>query len=530
MIICGQCEKENHEWAAFCRFCGNPLEKNMPDTQPLVSPEQTEIETPVVPDESLASDTPDQAQFDLEEPARAVEQQDESQEAPPAQVVQSGEADEDPNRTQKLVYLDEAEQPIEQPPVEEAQTAPELVDEFATAELLALTEEDERSAEPEQPAALDEINLEQGALLLGRYRLGDIVAQHEDERVFVADDLLQCWNCSAQQSQIEADFCQDCGAELLQYPQALLYARPITEGAPPPEDPQEWLVETGFLVRLEPLTGEDEAEEETTPGLRYQVGYFSHAGQERDVDEDSLLVMQLAAVNEAVHAPILGLYAIADGMGGHESGEVASRVAIQSLGVGVMEQIFTPEFNGESASVDEISSRLQTVILKANQAIIGLREQHENPEVQMGCTLSAVLVYGAVAIVANVGDSRTYHMRDGQLTQVTRDHSVVARMVEQGLLEPEQIFMHEQKSVVYRSLGDKADLEIDLFVLDLKIGDRLLLCCDGLWEMVRDSFIEEALLQHFDPQSAAEKLVDLANLSGGEDNISVIVLDVGAYG
>jgi protein phosphatase len=109
--------------------------------------------------------------------------------------------------------------------------------------------------------------------------------------------------------------------------------------------------------------------------------------------------------------------------------------------------------------------------------------------------------------------------------QITRD-SLGRRQVRAGLYFKEETTAYNQKSVIYRSLGDRPDLEIDTFRLDLASGDRLLLCSDGLWEMVRDQLIEEVLLERFDPQQACDRLVEMANLSGGEDNISVVVVNI----
>jgi serine/threonine protein phosphatase PrpC len=121
-------------------------------------------------------------------------------------------------------------------------------------------------------------------------------------------------------------------------------------------------------------------------------------------------------------------------------------------------------------------------------------------------------------------------MRNGELSQITRDHSMIAKLVEQGLLPPDAVYTHEQKGVIYRSLGDRSNLEVDIFQLELEVGDRLLLCSDGLWDMVRDPYIEDTLLQYYDPQQACEHLVESANLAGGEDNISVVVVDIQSLG
>ena len=144
----------------------------------------------------------------------------------------------------------------------------------------------------------------------------------------------------------------------------------------------------------------------------------------------------------------------------------------------------------------------------------------------MGCTLTLALVHGSEAVVANVGDSRTYQMRQGKLKPISQDHSIVARLVEQGMIKPQEIYTHEQRNVIYRTVGDRADLQVDMFDVDLESGDRLLLCSDGLWEMVHDPSLEDVLLESYDAQQACNRLVEMANQAGGQDNISVIVINV----
>jgi protein phosphatase len=190
-----------------------------------------------------------------------------------------------------------------------------------------------------------------------------------------------------------------------------------------------------------------------------------------------------------------------------------------------MENIFLAETTGDLLVDRDLSTVLSKVILAANQAILDLRQQDQE-NVDMGSTLTTALLRGARAYIANVGDSRTYRMSKGKLTPVTRDHSVVARLVEHGLIEPDEVYSHDQRSIIYRSLGSRPDLEVDVFDLEVEPGERLLLCSDGLWEMVRDGMIEEVLLDRRDPQQACDRLVALANLAGGEDNISVIIIDI----
>jgi protein phosphatase len=142
----------------------------------------------------------------------------------------------------------------------------------------------------------------------------------------------------------------------------------------------------------------------------------------------------------------------------------------------------------------------------------------------MGSTLTMALVVGDRAVVANVGDSRTYLFRDGKLQRISKDHSLVMRLVELGHLREDEIYSHPQRNAVLRSLGDRAEPEIDLFQVRLRPGDALLLCSDGQWEMTRDPVMERIITEEADPQQACKMLVEAANQAGGEDNIAVILV------
>jgi serine/threonine protein phosphatase PrpC len=372
--------------------------------------------------------------------------------------------------------------------------------------------------EQEQPG------LAPGVVIDGRLRIlkSEITA---DGYFLEVEDLLCCWNCQAVQSELSLRFCENCGAELQPRPTRRLQVWQLDEIATLPDEPAgEWLDAGGYRFVFQPI---EQPASPATPQvhLRLGAGYRSDTGMERDIDEDSLLVLNLAAVCEMSGAPMLGFYAVADGIGGNDAGEVASRIAVHALAAGVLERLFLPQLTDSPLTTEQMTAELKQIVLQANQAILSMRNQ-SSEHTNMGSTLTAALIHNQQAIVVNVGDSRTYLMREGHLSQVTSDHSLVARLAAQGVISPQEIYTHEQRSVIYRSLGDRGNVEIDLFEIDLQAGDRLLLCSDGLWEMVRDPLIEEVLLERFDPQQACNRLVELANLGGGDDNISVIVVDV----
>jgi protein phosphatase len=203
-------------------------------------------------------------------------------------------------------------------------------------------------------------------------------------------------------------------------------------------------------------------------------------------------------------------------MGGHNAGEVASAIAIEELtalkGMG--------PWPNERAATDD----LKRAIVRANRRIremaAGDRELNG-----MGTTLVAVLEDGDSVHLANVGDSRAYLLRQGELTQVTVDHTLVQELVDDGRLSPKDAERHPQRSMITRALGVDQQVEIDLFTYKLLAGDRLMLCSDGLSDVLKPPQIRNALLRVRDPQKAAERLVALAVEGGGPDNITVIVID-----
>jgi protein phosphatase len=232
--------------------------------------------------------------------------------------------------------------------------------------------------------------------------------------------------------------------------------------------------------------------------MRLAAGFFTDVGQIREINEDTPLV-----------DPQLALFAVADGMGGHRGGEIASSTAIEALRASV-------------ASGRPINEAIE----RANDAILE-RASGSAALAGMGTTLTAVVVAGTRRLlIGHVGDSRAYLMRDGTLQRVTDDHSLVEELVREGRLTPEQAEAHPQRAIITRALGVDDEVEVDLYTVSVENDDRLILCSDGLTTMLRDREIERIARGEGDPQRASEALVDAANSAGGEDNITVVVVDV----
>ncbi len=203
------------------------------------------------------------------------------------------------------------------------------------------------------------------------------------------------------------------------------------------------------------------------------------------------------------------LFAVADGMGGHRGGEVASHTAIEALRAAVA--------NG---------TPLHDAITRANAAVLS-RAANNDELTGMGTTLTAVeAVGGRQLLIGHVGDSRAYLLHDGDLRRATDDHSLVEELVREGRLTPEQAESHPQRAIVTRALGVDDLVEVDLYTLDVEAGDRIVLCSDGLTTMVRERDIERLARTEADPGRLAEALVAAANAAGGEDNVTVVVVDV----
>jgi len=174
----------------------------------------------------------------------------------------------------------------------------------------------------------------------------------------------------------------------------------------------------------------------------------------------------------------------------------------------------------EPMDEDDLVGLLRNTIEEANLALC---QKNQSSKTDMGSTLTGYMIAGEHAYIVNVGDSRTYMVRGGQIYQLTTDHSLVGQLVAGGLIEPDDVYTHPQRSQIFRSLGDKPNVQIDIFKQQLLPGDILISCSDGLWEMVRNPQIESILNSAPDPQTACCQLIDAANTNGGEDNVSAVI-------
>lgn len=247
------------------------------------------------------------------------------------------------------------------------------------------------------------------------------------------------------------------------------------------------------------MTGQNAHQDQTTAGISF--GSRTDVGHVREHNEDSLITI----------AP---LFAVADGMGGHEAGEVASEITVNTLAE------LAPKHLDAEALTEAVEAANLNVI-KAPRQGIG-REG-------MGTTLTAAMLEGERLLIAQVGDSRAYLLHKGSLQQITRDHSLMADLIEAGQITPEEAKVHPNRSVITRAIGSDVHMRPDIFELNVDPGDRILLCSDGLSAMVSDHAIKAIMSRQKTPQGCADELVEAALENGGVDNVTVIVIDVEGF-
>lgn len=258
----------------------------------------------------------------------------------------------------------------------------------------------------------------------------------------------------------------------------------------------------------ESITGKQKS---FTSPLSLSVAQRTDVGRKRFHNEDS--VAHIVPKDSAMMARKGALFVVADGMGGHAAGEVASEIAVST--------VCNMYYQDDS---DDVAATLERAVKVAN-TIIYQRASENTSQQGMGTTCVAAVLRGDTAYIANVGDSRAYLVRNGEVRQVSQDHSWVAEQVRAGLLTPEQARVHAMRNMITRSLGFYPDIMVDLFIEPVIEGDSLVLCSDGLSGMVEDDEIRHVVAQ-FAPQESVYRLIERANEQGGVDNITVLIARV----
>jgi len=264
-------------------------------------------------------------------------------------------------------------------------------------------------------------------------------------------------------------------------------------------------------------------------------------GKERPSNEDGIVAWDFSSVTNSVPF-YCGLFAISDGMGGHNAGEIASMTAIKSISATIFKEFlqklikikyyklpnsaFNYHFRKKKTQSPPNADRiLRKAIQKANSDIVDL--SRKNPAFfGMGATITAAIIADGVLTVANVGDSRCYYIEKENIAQITNDHTIVNQMIALGRISKKEAMHHPGKNFLYKSLGADEEIEIDIFEKQVSPPAWIVLCSDGLSNMVTDNEILNTVLHTKTPHRATKKLIGLANKAGGTDNISAIVVKV----
>lgn len=313
------------------------------------------------------------------------------------------------------------------------------------------------------------------------------------------------------------------------------FQRLLRKSSAPTADKQEVLSEPLFEEQLlPPLHPEDTESPEWSERTAvvplagrppvsgaFHAAWITDTGQVRGHNEDALFVLTSDHhANNSV--PAVGLFVLADGMGGHQAGEVASSMSVRLCAEHLLSRVYIPLLSGMERGADQpsLSEVVREAILKANRQVT-----QDLPG--SGSTLTCGLVVGDRLFIGHVGDSRAYLLRaDEAPRQLTTDHSLVNRLMEMGQLTEEEAAVHPQRNVLYRAIGQGGGLEVDVSTFVLQSRDRLLFCSDGLWGMVEELNLWEHINTADTLWEACVAMVDAANAAGGNDNISIILVEI----
>ncbi len=289
-----------------------------------------------------------------------------------------------------------------------------------------------------------------------------------------------------------------------------------------------------FVKKTRPLSSQDNVSTNPLPGepvwkhtlhpLRLEPqqlisGCAQSIGKQRDHNEDCLFAFSAITGGETNSAP-LGLYIVADGMGGHQFGEVASSAAVRTMANYLLKRFHTYLTNPSEGMEEPLQEMMRAAITEAQRAVTLAAPGS-------GTTLTAALVLGQQMTIGHVGDSRAYALRmDGRIEALTRDHSLVKRLEELGQISSDEAAAHPQRNVLYRALGQGEVLEPDIFTTPFPQPGFLLICSDGLWSVLPDDNLSNLVTAAPNLQEACQSLVEAANDAGGPDNISAILVQL----
>ena len=252
----------------------------------------------------------------------------------------------------------------------------------------------------------------------------------------------------------------------------------------------------------------------------HSSGRRTNVGMVRSLNEDSLATIEINRILQSVSQP-LAVYVIADGMGGHSAGEIASGTIVNCMVRRALKDLLGSQITGSEKM--DAQRWLREAVEEANSEVFSMRK---SAGTDMGSTLVSAVLEGSRAYIAHVGDSRAYLINTKGIRQLTVDHSLVERLIASNQITREEARHHPQRNVIYRTMGDKAKIEVEVASHILAVGDNLLLCSDGMSGMVEDSIIKRIVMEAASPQAACDALIDAANAAGGEDNVSVIVVKI----
>jgi serine/threonine protein phosphatase PrpC len=268
------------------------------------------------------------------------------------------------------------------------------------------------------------------------------------------------------------------------------------------------------------VSGDQKPQMSPIPSKPFLTGIGSSVGMQRDHNEDSLFAMTTNLISNSASIP-MGLYIVADGMGGHVYGEKASELAIQAMVNHVLPELIPPSLGLITDFREEQIEEIMTA---------GIRSAHQSIQQNApggGSTLTGLLVLGNKMTIAHIGDSRAYHFEADHDPQVlTTDHSLVKRLEDLGQITSDEAAIHPQRNVLYRALGQVEQVDADIISTTKPSSGYLTVCSDGLWGAVSDLDMLTIIINAASPQQASELLLEAANKAGGPDNISVIIIKI----